>query len=89
MGVSVVNGLSEKLTATVYREGKIFYQEYEKGDPMADVSVIGESDKTGTTIHFKPDTSIFLIKKYDFSILAARLRELAFLNKGIRLTLRA
>ncbi len=88
VGVSVVNGLSEKLTATVYREGKIFLQNYEKGDPTAPVSEIGKSDKSGTTIHFKPDVSIFLITHYDFSILAARLRELAFLNKGIRLTLK-
>lgn len=87
VGVSCVNGLSDVLQATVYREGKIFFQEYHKGVPQAPVAVIGESDRTGTMIHFKPDSSIFLVTQYDFSILAARLRELSFLNKGIKLTL--
>ena len=87
VGVSCVNALSNKLTATVYREGKVFRQEYEKGKPLYDVKVIGETDKTGTLIHFIPDDSIFITLEYDYSILAARLRELAFLNKGITLTL--
>ena len=87
VGVSCVNALSGILTATVYREGKVFQQEYRKGDPQYDVKVIGESDKTGTDIHFIPDASIFLVLEYDYSTLAARLRELSFLNKGIHLSL--
>jgi len=88
VGVSCVNALSKRLEARVYREGKIYYQVYEKGKPLAPVEVIGESDKTGTEVHFIPDDSIFLTTEYDFDILAARLRELAFLNKGVRLTLK-
>jgi DNA gyrase subunit B len=87
VGVSCVNALSTKLTATVYREGKVFEQEYHIGKPVYDVREIGESDKTGTKIHFIPDASIFLVTTYEYSILAARLRELAFLNKGITLSL--
>ena len=87
VGVSCVNALSETLVATVHREGKIFQQTYHRGKPEEDVKVIGESDKNGTEISFSPDKSIFLVTVYDLSILAARLRELAFLNKGIRLTL--
>jgi DNA gyrase subunit B len=87
VGVSCVNALSEHLTATIHREGKIFRQEYKKGKPQYDVEVIGESNDTSTMVHFVPDSSIFLITSYDYSILAARLRELAFLNKGIKLTL--
>jgi DNA gyrase subunit B len=87
VGVSCVNALSEHLTATIYREGKIYKQEYKKGKPQYDVKVIGESNETGTLVHFIPDSSIFLVSKYDYSILAARLRELAFLNKGIKLSL--
>ena len=87
VGVSCVNALSGILTATVYREGKKFQQEYRKGIPQYNVKVIGESEKTGTEIHFIPDDSIFLTTVYDYSTLAARLRELSFLNKGIKLTL--
>jgi DNA gyrase subunit B len=87
VGVSCVNALSNHLTATIYREGKVFQQEYEKGKPLYDVKVVGDSTKTGTIIHFIPDSSIFITTTYDFSILAARLRELAFLNKGIKLSL--
>ncbi len=87
VGVSCVNALSIKLVATIEREGKIFRQEYSKGKPISPVEVIGESKKSGTTIHFLPDNSIFLVTDYDYSILAARLRELSFLNKGITLTL--
>ena len=87
VGVSCVNGLSEHLTATIHREGKIFVQEYEKGKPLYDVKEIGESNETGTIVHFIPDSSIFLTTIYEYSILAARLRELAFLNKGIKLIL--
>ena len=87
VGVSCVNGLSEHLTATIHREGKIFIQEYEKGKPLYDVKEIGESNETGTIVHFVPDSSIFLTTVYDYSILAARLRELSYLNKGIKLIL--
>ncbi len=87
VGVSCVNALSETLKATVYREGKVFHQVYHQGKPEEDVKVIGESGKSGTDVYFMPDKSIFLVQVYDFSILAARLRELAFLNKGIKLTL--
>jgi len=87
VGVSCVNGLSEHLTATIHRDGKIFKQEYKKGKPLYDVKEIGESNETGTIVHFIPDSSIFLTTIYDYSILAARLRELAYLNKGIKLIL--
>jgi len=87
VGVSCVNALSKKLTARVYREGKIFMQEYERGKPIAPVATVGETQKSGTEVHFIPDDTIFLVTNYEFSILAARLRELAFLNKGIKLTL--
>ena len=88
VGVSCVNALSTKLVATVHREGKVFQQEYNIGKPVYDVKEIGVSDKTGTEIYFVPDYSIFQVQIYDYSILAARLRELAFLNKGITLTLK-
>ncbi|MEY5068544.1 MAG: topoisomerase (ATP-hydrolyzing) subunit [Bacteroidota bacterium] len=88
VGVSCVNALSTQLTATVHREGKIFQQQYERGKPMYDVKVIGETNITGTIVHFNPDPEIFtLTTEYKFDTLAARLRELAYLNKGIRLTL--
>ena len=87
VGVSCVNALSIKLTATIYREGSIWFQEYSKGSPVEDVKIIGETDRTGTTITFKPDESIFYVTEYKYDILAARLRELAYLNRGIRLTL--
>jgi DNA gyrase subunit B len=87
VGVSCVNALSAHLKATVHREGKVFEQEYELGKPLYPVRETGVSDKTGTIITFTPDNSIFNETIYDYSILAARLRELAFLNKGIRLTL--
>ncbi len=88
VGVSCVNALSIHMKTTVYREGKIFQQEYEKGKPQYDVKVVGESDKNGTTQYFQPDPEIFsLTTEYKYDTLAARLRELAFLNKGITLTL--
>ncbi len=88
VGVSCVNALSSHLDAIVMREGKIFKQEYEKGKPVTEVEVIGESDKSGTTITFKPDSTIFQTTEFNFEILSARLRELAFLNKGILLTIK-
>src|ERR1035437_9086784 len=87
VGVSCVNGLSKHLTVTVYREGKIFRQEYEKGIPMYPVKIIGDSERHGTEVHFVPDDSIFYVTNYDYSILTSRLRELAYLNKGITLTI--
>ncbi len=88
VGVSCVNALSILLRATVYREGKIFQQEYSKGVPQTSVEVIGESDRTGTMVHFLPDDTIFTTSLYKFETLQKRLRELAYLNKGIRLVLR-
>ncbi len=88
VGVSCVNALSSHLTAEVFREGKHFIQEFEKGIPMYPVKTIGESDRRGTVITFKPDIEIFhLGTTYNYDILATRLRELAFLNKGVELTL--
>ncbi len=87
VGVSCVNALSTKLIATVHREGKIFRQEYHKGKPQHEVKVIGESSKTGTEVTFIPDDTIFTVTTYDYDILSSRLRELAFLNKGIKLTI--
>lgn len=87
VGVSCVNALSTKLTAEVHRDGKVWVQEYEIGKPKADVQVVGETDKTGTIITFQPDNTIFAATEYNYDTLAARCRELAFLNKGIRLTL--
>ncbi len=88
VGVSVVNGLSAHLKVVIMREGKIFKQEYEKGKPVTKVEEIGKTDKTGTTVTFKPDETIFQTTEFNFEILSARLRELAFLNKGILLTIK-
>jgi len=87
VGVSCVNALSKKLVATVFREGKIFRQEYNYGKPAYSVQVIGETNKTGTQVSFTPDDSIFTVTEYDFDLISARLRELAFLNKGIKISL--
>jgi DNA gyrase subunit B len=87
VGVSCVNALSVHLHAVVQREGKIFEQEYEKGVPQYDVREIGLSDQTGTQVTFTPDNSIFTHTEFNYDTLATRLRELAFLNKGIRLRL--
>lgn len=87
VGVSCVNALSDKLVAEIYREGKIWRQEFCKGCPQGDVEIIGETDRTGTTITFKPDASIFYVTEFKYDTLATRLRELAYLNKGIRLSL--
>ncbi|MCD6367371.1 MAG: DNA topoisomerase (ATP-hydrolyzing) subunit B [Bacteroidales bacterium] len=87
VGVSCVNALSSHLKAEVFRDGKIYEQDYSKGDKLNDVHVVGDSKKTGTRITFKPDMSIFIIEEYKYDILASRLRELSYLNKGIKLTL--
>ena len=88
VGVSCVNALSNHLKAVIMREGEIYKQEYEKGKPVTPVEVIGKSDKSGTSITFKPDNTIFQTIEFNFEILSARLRELAFLNKGILLTIK-
>ena len=87
VGVSCVNALSTYLRAEVRRDGKIHMQEFACGKPLHPVEVIGETDTTGTKIMFKPDGSIFTVTEYKYEILATRLRELAFLNAGITLTL--
>ncbi|WP_394358407.1 DNA topoisomerase (ATP-hydrolyzing) subunit B [Porphyromonas canoris] len=87
VGVSCVNALSTTLRAEVKREGKVYMQEYHRGVPADDVKVIGESTETGTTIYFKPDDTIFITTEYSYKTLSDRLRELAFLNAGITLTL--
>lgn len=87
VGVSCVNALSTYLRAEVHRGGKIYMQEYSVGKPTCDLTVIGESDHTGTSITFKPDDSIFTVTEYDYATLANRLRDLAFLNAGIELSL--
>lgn len=87
VGVSCVNALSTTLIATIYRNGKIWQQEYNIGKPLYDVKIIGETDRTGTEVMFKPDASIFITTEYNFETLATRMRELSFLNKGISITL--
>ena len=87
VGLSVVNALSMALEIQVKREGKIHYQQYSRGNPLNEVRVTGETTETGTIVHFKPDESIFSEIVYHYDILAKRLRELAFLNKGIEIEL--
>ena len=87
VGVSCVNALSTYLRAEVRRDGKVYMQEYSCGKPTSELKVIGESDTTGTTVTFKPDASIFTVTTYDYRTLANRLRDLAYLNAGITLTL--
>ncbi|MDC3130586.1 DNA topoisomerase (ATP-hydrolyzing) subunit B [Bacteroidota bacterium] len=87
VGVSCVNALSNHLRVEVHRQGKVFEQEYSIGVPQYDVREIGTSDKTGTIVTFKPDDKIFLDTIFHYDILAARLRELSFLNKGIHLSI--
>ena len=87
VGVSVVNALSIYLKAEIHRKGKVFVQEYSKGKPYSDIKIVGETDKTGTVITFKPDDTVFTVTEYRYDILSTRLRELAFLNSGITLTL--
>ncbi|TMU84126.1 DNA topoisomerase (ATP-hydrolyzing) subunit B [Bacillus sp. BHET2] len=88
VGASVVNALSTELEVHVHRDGNIYYQKFEKGVPSFDLKVIGETDKTGTIIHFTPDTEIFTeTTEYEYDILANRIRELAFLNRGIQISI--
>ncbi|MDO4535365.1 MAG: DNA topoisomerase (ATP-hydrolyzing) subunit B [Clostridium perfringens] len=87
VGASVVNALSEECDVTVYREGEIWKQTYSRGNVTSNLIKIGTTKESGTTVHFKPDTTIFEDIVYDFEILSQRLRELAFLNKGINISL--
>ncbi|GAA5224672.1 DNA topoisomerase (ATP-hydrolyzing) subunit B [Membranihabitans marinus] len=87
VGISVVNALSTHLSAEIHREGKIFTQQYELGKPTTEVEVAGDTDVTGTKIFFRPDPTIFESTVYKFDTLAHRLRELAFLNRGLVLSL--
>ncbi len=87
VGVSCVNALSSTLIAKIYRDGKIYQQEYSIGKPLSDIQVVGETKEHGTEITFIPDTSIFNTNEYNFDILATRMRELSFLNKGIKIIL--
>ncbi|MBS2967216.1 DNA topoisomerase (ATP-hydrolyzing) subunit B [Metabacillus sp. KIGAM252] len=88
VGASVVNALSTLLEVKVHRDGKIHYQRFERGVPQGDLEIIGETEKTGTIIHFVPDTEIFTETiEYDYDTLANRLRELAFLNRGINIVI--
>lgn len=87
VGVSCVNALSTYLRAEIHRDGKAYMQEYSCGKPVTELKVIGESTHTGTSITFKPDSSIFNVTEYDYTTLANRLRDLAYLNAGITLTL--
>ncbi|MDH6341819.1 DNA gyrase subunit B [Parabacteroides sp. PFB2-12] len=87
VGVSCVNALSTYLKAEVFKNGKIYQQEFSIGKPLGDIQIVGETDRTGTTITFKPDGSIFTVLEYKYDILANRLRELAFLNAGVTLRL--
>jgi len=87
VGVSCVNALSIKLQATVHRDGKVYEQEYSRGVPVYPVREIGTTDKTGTIVQFRPDDEIFQVREYKYETIASRLRELAFLNAGIRISL--
>jgi len=85
VGISVVNALSELLKAEVYRDGKIWFQSYKRGKPDADIKAIGKTTKTGTKITFKPDTKVFKKIEFNKEIISNRLKELSFLNKGLKI----
>ncbi|GAE89257.1 DNA topoisomerase (ATP-hydrolyzing) subunit B [Acetivibrio straminisolvens] len=88
VGASVVNALSEFLEVEVFRDGHIYRQRYERGKPVTPVEIIGDTEITGTKTTFKPDPEIFEVTEFDFEVLLTRLRELAFLNKGLKIVLR-
>jgi DNA gyrase subunit B len=85
VGVSVVNALSEFLEAEVYRDGKVYFQRYERGHTKSELIIKGETDKTGTKVRFKPDFHIFSLIEFDFDTLAKRMRELSFLTQGVKI----
>ncbi|MBI3562825.1 MAG: DNA topoisomerase (ATP-hydrolyzing) subunit B [Gammaproteobacteria bacterium] len=87
VGVSVVNALSEQLMLTIRREGKVFYQEYAMGNPCTEMKIIGETENTGTDLRFKPSGEIFTDRVFHYDILSKRLRELSFLNSGVKIHL--
>ena len=87
VGVSVVNALSEWLEVTVKRNGKVYFQRYERGKPVTDLMVIGETDTHGTIVRFKPDEEIFETTEFKYEIVSQRLRELAYLNRGLKIIL--
>ena len=88
VGASVVNALSEWLIVEVHQSGKIHHQRYSRGEPQSGLEIIGDADSTGTIIHFKPDSDIFETVEYKWEMIAHRLRELAFLNKGLEIGVR-
>ncbi|HFI0930932.1 TPA: DNA topoisomerase (ATP-hydrolyzing) subunit B [Streptococcus suis] len=88
VGSSVVNALSAQLDVRVYKNGQVYYQEYRRGEVVADLKVIGETDRSGTTVHFTPDPEIFTeTTEFEFTILNKRIQELAFLNRGLNLSI--
>jgi DNA gyrase subunit B len=87
VGVSVVNALSSRLEVWVKRNGRIYYQRYERGKPVTDLRIIGETEETGTTVRFKPDDEIFETSEFRYDIVSQRLKELSYLNKGLRIYL--
>lgn len=87
VGISVVNALSEWLEVEISRNGNIYHQRYEQGNPVSELKIIGQSEHTGTTVHFKPDKEIFETVEFSFDTLSQRLREQAFLNKGIKINI--